>query len=214
MALIMYLTKAPRYKNIITDEYETIPRDDIVLIDEYFNWKKAKADGKDCGSTLEEWCGIPASNLAHKYIVNYYRDFYTEKSMYHEYLGDIETYSIFNQLARIVKVNQVFNWFILNVMNGNADKNYHEVTKEHLEDLLTTCEKVKNGFSYHGDKYIVDEDVAKKYLPIMNERGLFFGTDSYNDIYASQIVDVINIISDILQTTDFERETVYFNAIW
>ena len=214
MALIMYLTKAPRYQNIMTDEYETIPRDDIVLIDKYFNWKRAKAEGKDSGDTLEEWCGIPEDRLAHKYIVNYYGDFYVEKTMYHEYMGEIETYSILDQLARIVKANHIFNWFIHNVMHGVANKDYYEITKDNLESLLNACNKVRNEFTYNNDKYSVNEAVAEEYLPLMKERGIFFGTDNYDNIYANQVIEAINIINNILATTDFEKETVYFNATW
>lgn len=214
MALIMYLTKAPKYQNIITKEYETIPRDDIVLIDQYFNWKRAKAEGKDSGNTLEEWCGIPQSKLAHKYIVGYYSDFYVKKTMYHEYMGEIETYSVFDQLARIVRTNQVFNWFITNVMSGNINKNYYEVTKQNLEDLLNACNKVKNSCVHNNGKYVVNENVAEEHLPFMTEKGLFFGSSIYDDNYVNQIIETENIINNILNTTDFEKETVYFNAIW
>lgn len=214
MALIMYLTKAPRYQNIITDEYETISRDDIVLIDKYFNWKRAKAEGKDSGNTLEEWCGISEDKLAHKYIVNYYNEFYLKKTVYHEYMGEVETYSIFDQLARMVKANQIFNWFINNVMNNTVDHNYYEVTKENLECLLTACNTVQNCFDYNDGKYTVNENIAKECLPLMDQRGLFFGTDSYNEVYADQVIETIKIVNNILETTDFEKEVVYFNAIW
>jgi len=214
MALIMYLTKAPRYQNIMTDEYETIPREDIVLIDKYFNWQRAKAEGKDSGNTLEEWCGIPESKLAHKYIVNYYNDFYVEKTMYHEYMGEIETYSIFDQLARIVKANHIFNWFIKNVMNGVANKDFYEITKENLISLLNDCLKVESMFGNNNGKYVVNETVSKEYLPLMEEKGMFFGTDRYDHIYADQVIEVANIIKNILETTDFEKETIYLNAIW
>lgn len=214
MALIMYLEKVPRYQNIMTDEYETIPRDDIVLIEKYFNWKKAKEDGKDSGSTLEEWCGIPESRLPHKYIVNYYGDFYTPKHKYNEYAGEIEAYGLFEHLARFVKVNHIFNWFINNVMNGNIDKTFYEVTKMQLEDLLNVCNKVTNGFIKNGDEYVVNEDIAKDVLPILENKGYFFGTDIYGTIYAKQVIEVANAVKKILATTDFEKETVYFNASW
>jgi hypothetical protein len=198
----------------MTDEYETIPREDIVLIDKYFNWKKAKAEGKDCGDTLKEWCGIPESKLVHKYVVNYYNDFYVEKTMYHEYMGEVEVYSVFDQLARIVKANQIFNWFINNVMSGVANNDYYEVTKEHLENLLKICNKVKNSFTNNDGEYIVNAEVAEENLPLMKERGIFFGTSTYDNNYATHVIEMVNIIDNILSTIDFEKETVYFNAIW
>lgn len=214
MALIMYLTRAPRYKNIVTDEYETIPMDDIVLIEKYFNWKKAKSDGKDSGDTLEEWCGIPEDKLPHKYIVNYYRNFYSSKKKYHEYFGDTEVYSLFEQIARFVKANQVFNWFIKHVMNNQVDKNYYEVSKDHLVNLLDTCNKVINSFDSNGENYVVDKNIAKELLPFMESHGYFFGLDDYNAMYAHQVIEAANTIKTILDTTDFEKQVVYFNAIW
>lgn len=215
MALIMYLTRAPRYKNIITDEYETIPRDDIMLIEKYYNWKKARAEGKNSGDTLEEWYGVPESKLPHKYIVNYYRDFYTEKNQYVEYIGNTEVYSLFEQLARFVKANQIFNWFIKHVMNDKVDNEYYEVTKEQLESLLEACNRVKDGFTNVGEnEYVIDEDVAKEFLPLMKDQGYFFGLDEYSSYYAVQVIATIDAINNILATTDFKKQTIYFNAIW
>ena len=76
------------------------------------------------------------------------------------------------------------------------------------------CNMVKSGFDNSKTESIVNEDVAKEYLPLMEERGLFFGTDHYGDVYANQVIEAVNIIENILSTTDFEKETVYFNAIW
>lgn len=214
MALIMYLTKAPRYQNIITDEYETIPVSDVVLIEKYFNWRRVRSEGGNSGDTLEEWCGIPESKLPHKYVVNHYRDFYTVKTRYSEYAGEIESYGLFEHLARFAKANQIFNWFIKNIMSGQANKEYHEVTKNNLEDLLGACIKVQNTFVEHEGEYSVNEDVAKETLPLMKERGYFFGTDEYGTIYAHQVIEAINVIKRILTTTDFEKEVVYFVATW
>lgn len=205
MALIMYLTRAPRYKNIITDEYETIPRKDIALIESYYNWGRAREEGVYSCDTLEEWCGISEKELPHKYIVNYYGDFFERRAWYSEIAGEIEKYTIFEQLARLVKMNQIFNWFIKNVMNNNVNQNYYEVTKDNFKKLLKTLNDVKDNFN---------ENIAKDLLPVMDERGYFFGTDKYDDIYIKQVIEVIDVVNNILETTDFEKEIVYLNSIW
>lgn len=220
MALIMYLTKAPRYQNIDTDEYETVPRKDIELINKYFTWKMVRSEGGNAGNSLKEWCGIPQSELPHKYVVNYYREFFTPKSFYEEYIGQVTEHTIFDQLARIVKANQIFRWFVENVMSNTPDTAHHEVAKEKLEDLLDACKRVSEGFTlighddYYGDRYSVDEELAKTFLPLMEERGQSFGTREYDSNYARHIMQVSDILNTILTTTDFEKETVYFNAIW
>jgi hypothetical protein len=220
MALIMYLTKAPNYQDIITDEYITIPREDIELIDKYFTWGMVRSEGGNAGNTLEEWCGIPASKLPHKYIINHYREFFTMKKFYHEYIGDTKGCTIFDQLARIVKANQIFRWFIENVMDGKPDRQYHEVSARQLFDLLFACKVVRKGFKliehdeHYGDKYSVNETVARKYLPLLEEQGYFFGSKDYDINYAAHVLEMIDIIENILKTTDFKKETVYFNATW
>lgn len=226
MALIMYLNRAPRYQNSETNEYETIPREDLVLTEEYFNWDRAKyeakhGNGRHYASTLKEWCGLSADNLNNDYI-NYYSDFYTRKKWWSEIAGEVEGYSIFEQVARVVKANQIVEWFVKNVMNGKLNTEYYEVTKNQLYDLFDACIKVKNNctllkerqYTYELDEYDVNEEVAKQYLPLMKNKGFFFGTDKYDNMYMHQIDEMIDILRYIFETTDFERQVIYFNAIW
>ena len=220
MALITYLTKAQRYQNIMTDEYETLPFDDLALIDEYFSWKKARYEAKyENGmyycSTLEEWCGVPESKLAHKYVVNYYHEHFKERPMYHEMIGETEGYSIFTSLARLVKMNQLFDWLIKNVMNNEINKEHYEITKSHLEDLLKACAKVKENIQIVNENdYLVDKKCAEKYFPLMKETGYFFGTNEYDHIYARQVIEIVDIVKSILDETNFETEAIYVNTIW
>lgn len=220
MALIMYLTKAPRYQNVLTDEYETIPFNDLALIDKYYFWTMLRAEGKTNAYTMEEWCGIPESKLPHKYVINYYNEFFTEKRFYKEYVGDVTGFTIFTQAARIVKANQILRWFVENVMSGKADKEHHEVTKGQLEQLARACRCVQETFIQvsNGDsenpQFMVEESVAKQYLPIIENPGFFFGTNQYGTVYAADIIRTLRAVEQIIHTTDFEKETVYFNAIW
>lgn len=222
MALILCLTRVPKYQDIKTDEYVTIPIKKLELIDQYFTWKMVRSMGGNAGDSLMEWCGVPMSELPHKYVVNYYREFFTRKKFYDEYAGETEGCTIFEELARIVKANQIFRWFIENVMDGKPDGKPHEISKDHLTELLIACLKVRKGFKfighddYFGDEYSVDEKLAVKYLPLMDEKdqGYFFGSKTYNVTYSRHVNQMIQIIEDILSTTDFEKETVYLTASW
>lgn len=214
MALITYFTRAPRYKDITAN--------DILLIESYLSWQHENEIGSrySC-STFKEWCGIPDEKLPNKETIDFYKQFYTKKKMWIEGIGKQNCYSIFEQLVRHVKTNQIFNWFIKNTMNDSPDTEYHEVTKEQLERLLHDCNKVKDTFTFlHWDdymkmnRYAVNEDVAKEYLPLLENGGYFFGSKVYDEYYADQVIDVIQVVENILKTTDFEKETIYFNAIW
>ena len=215
MALIIYFTRVPRYQNIFTNEYETIPFNDVQLINKYFNWKKAREEhGVDCYS-LKDWCGVSEDDMPHKTIVNYYGDFYNKKMAYNNYDSEmVETESIFEDLARIVKANQIFNWLINNVTNGNVDNEHHEVSKEKLKMLCRALKQIRRDATFDDNGFKVDEDVAKEYMPIMDDVPMFWGTNKYDEVYAEQVVKVYDIIRDILNTTDFEKESIYFNAIW
>jgi hypothetical protein len=48
----------------------------------------------------------------------------------------------------------------------------------------------------------------------MDEKGFFFGTDHYGAAYARNIIETLHAVKHILDTTDFEKETVYFKATW
>lgn len=213
MALIMYLTKVPKYDNLTAKE--------IMLIEDFLHWRhENQIKSKYSCESFQQWSGVPESELPDKYTIEYYRQFYTKKSMYVEGIGQQECNSIFEQLARFVKANQIFNWFIKFIMNNDVNQEYYEVTETQLKNLLNVCKQVKNGFTlvgtdnYYGDQYEVDVEVASKLLPIMEERGYFFGTKNYGKAYVKQVLEAIDIIKKILDTTDFENETVYFNAIW
>ena len=214
MALIMYLTKAPRYENVTVKE--------IQLIESYLSWQREKEIGSRYASdTFEQWCGHSESELPGKNIIEHYKKFYTKKLGYIEGIGKSEIYGLFEHSARIVKANQLFNWFINHVANGSMDKEYHEVTKEQLLLLSDTCRKVKDNFKLIGknkysneDEYEVNEKNAKELLPLMDKVGYFFGPRVYGELYAEQVIKMISIIDEILATTNFEEQVVYFNAIW
>lgn len=214
MALIMYLTRVPRCENITAKE--------VHLIESYLNWQHEKEIGSQYASeTFEKWCGRSESELPEKNVINYYKQFFTEKTKYVEGLGEMKGYSLFEQLARLVKENHIFNWFIKNVMNDNADKEYHEVTKDQLEKLLNACDTVKESFKalgkngYTGEyEYRVDESVAKKTLPFMETVGYFFGPSEYDSWYANMVIKTSDVIRSILSTTDFDKQIIYFKATW
>ena len=106
-------------------------------------------------------------------------------------------------------------------MNNQIDKEYYEITRIQLEDFLNVCNKVKDSFMLlrknqytNRNEYVVNKDVAKELLPLMEEKGYFFGLNEYNELYADQVVKAIDVVNNILVTTDFENQTIYFNARW
>lgn len=202
MAIIMYFNRAPRIEGVTAK--------DIKLVESYYAWKKERAlDGPYSCDTLEEWCGVPETEMPHKHIVNYLLDYMSPKKMYVEGIGEQERDSIFEQLARIANAPHILKWFADNIMDGNADTEYHEVTMQQLMALGGSCMIVSYYSQYDGERYIVDKAYAEKELPLMGE----VSDDAYDDFYMEKVMETAKMVNDILSTTDFETQTIYFNAI-
>ena len=97
------------------------------------------------------------------------------------------------------KANQIHNWFVQNVQNGNDDCGSHYVSVELLEQLLAVCKKVEE-----------DNELASILLP--TQLGFFFGNTDYDEWYLQTIDQTI----EILQKLDLENTTdeFYYQASW
>jgi hypothetical protein len=92
------------------------------------------------------------------------------------------------------KANQIHNWFVENVQNGNDNCGSYYVSRDKLEELLDLCKKVK-----------VDNALAEAYLPSVS--GFFFGGTEYDEWYFNDIDNTIKIIEECLEdkyADDFE----------
>ena len=126
MGLDMYLNRFPRYKNVTAKE--------ITAIEDYFDWLKAKAEGREYANcTLKKWCGYDESELPNKETIDYFKKL-------------LEVEDISEEVGYWRKANAIHAWFVDHVQDSIDDCDYHhEVTKEILEELRDTCIKVVTG---------------------------------------------------------------------
>ena len=61
-------------------------------------------------------------------------------------------------------------------------------------------------------KRVKDSSIAEKLLPFCS--GFFFGGAEYDEYYVSEIKETIDIITKALETTDFEKEMIYYISSW
>ena len=61
-------------------------------------------------------------------------------------------------------------------------------------------------------KYIKNPSVAMELLPTTS--GFFFGGTDYDEYYVNDIKETIDIVTKVLETTDFEKEMVYYVSSW
>lgn len=221
MGLDSMLYRMPRYKNATAN--------DVSAVEAYLDWAKSSDYAK---YTFKEYCGL--ENEPSREYIDFYANFY--KKQYSEW--DTEKQYGFAKIKEEIgywrKANQIHNWFVEHVQDGEDDCCYHnEVTKEILEELLDTCEKVlascelipakiKNGYTFdasgnrvydYTDGLIVkDSSIAEKLLPSCE--GFFFGGTDYNEYYVDDIKNTIDIITRTLETTDFEKEMIYYVSSW
>lgn len=98
------------------------------------------------------------------------------------------------------KANQIHEWFVKNVQNGQDDCREYEVSKEDLQALLEDCYAVKD-----------DPIDAPEVLPV--SPGFFFGSTDYDQHYFDQINGTIEVLENILKEWDDESE-FYYQSSW
>lgn len=114
--------------------------------------------------------------------------------------------SIFEDVGYWRKANAIHRWFVDNVQNGVDNCADYEVSKEQLEDLLEICIEIRDGSK------IENPEVAEKLLPTQD--GFFFGSTNYDQWYMEYVVNTIDILTKVLETTDFDREMVVYHSSW
>ena len=130
------------------------------------------------------------------------------------------------------KANAIHNWFVTNVQNGVDDCGKYSVSKDMLESLRDTAQKVLDSCVLtDGDinvgshivngqveriiqrgKVVADPTVAEELLPTIS--GFLFGCEDYTESYVNDLSDTIDITSAILSETDFENYDVYYKSSW
>ena len=140
--------------------------------------------------------------------------------------------SIFEDVGYWRKANAIHRWFVENVQEGNDNCGCYEVRKEQLEELLEICIKVRdasemvdgmieNGYTYENGKkvpfmengkYIANPEIAEELLPTTD--GFFFGSTNYDEWYMKDIESTIDILTNVLQTTDFDLEMIAYDSSW
>jgi len=220
MGLDMNLERMPRYKNITPSE--------VYAITSYLDWKQNKRE-KDY--TLEEWCGVKEDDIP-KEAIKFYEQYFTMKYWAWDDEHKYGHMMIEQEVASWRKANAIHKWFVDNVQDGEDDCGIYEVTKGQLEELLDICKKVKEasqmekGYVHNGDRYangmwcpnyeageyIIDTEVAEELLP--TQGGFFFGSTDYDQWYMQDIEYTIEILTKVLQETDFETHMIAYGSSW
>jgi hypothetical protein len=85
------------------------------------------------------------------------------------------------------KANQIHNWFVKNVQDGEDNCGSYYVTREQLEELKELCINV-----------LANKELAEDLLP--TGAGFFFGSTTYDKYYYGDLNDTIGIITRCLES--------------
>ena len=118
--------------------------------------------------------------------------------------GTMQPVELTYQAAYWRKANQIHNWFVKNIQNGEDDCKTYYVSTEDLENLLEICKQVQQ---------TNNEIFAAKLLPTSN--GFFFGSTEYDDGYWHDIRITIEQL-EIAIAESKKSDHIYFEyyASW
>lgn len=129
------------------------------------------------------------------------------------------------------KANQIHNWFVSNVQNGEDDCDEYAVTRDQLLELYSTVMfllgeiKLRQGLVTNGQRYedgkwvpikevgkvITNPDLAAEILPTSS--GFFFGSTEYDEYYYSDLVVTKKQLESIFEDHP-DTEVFYYQASW
>lgn len=128
---------------------------------------------------------IKENDIIDDNAINHYVKEYKLREKYNEIHGKHSTYSIFEEVGHIQELRFVHKWVKDNLLNKtNEEFGAIELTKEYIEQLLALCVKT---LAYK-------QDVSK--FEKMN------------------ITKAIEILKHILETTNFEKQIIFYNVLW
>lgn len=223
MGLDMYLYKAKRVDSITAKK--------LIEIENYFDYINRGNKYEDM--TMSEWCGFEIDDDTIPFVKQYEDEYITRYSSWDKD-KEYGHKAITDNVGYWRKANQIHNWFVNNVQDGEDDCGTYEVTKDQFVDLLDICEevlagtKLTAGMVWNGQHYdaesdswvddyiegniVADSSIAEELLPTTS--GCFFGSTSYDQYYLDDVKYTAELIKELLNTTDFEKEIVMYHSSW
>ena len=99
------------------------------------------------------------------------------------------------------KANQIHDWFVENVQDGEDDCGEYQVSREQLAELASLCAEV-----------IKHPNQAEDLLPTTD--GFFFGNTEYNDYYFEQVESTRARLVEVLTSETLKDYDFYYSSSW
>lgn len=222
MGLDMYLYRANLHGHSLSQ---------ACLVENYLDLKKWNAAHPDKTYSLMEWCNQDPHEIQPQAL----QDLEPEFKLGYSYFDTKKAwglYRIFQECGYWRKANAIHNWFVQNVQNGVDDCDIYLVTREQLEQLKEACEMVlaqvqtkdaqvcvgthySNGEAsqiMEDGKVITNPEKCAEILP--TQGGFFFGSTDYDEYYIQDLETTIKIITEVLEQTNWDVETIAYSSSW
>lgn len=140
-------------------------------------------------------------------------DAIVEKSRLEDYCEhpsvDIYGTTVAVNVAYWRKANQIHQWFVDNVQDGNDNCSEYYVAEEQLEELRNVCNEILANRE--------DADLAEELLP--PSEGFFFGTTDLDEWYYGDVEYTANRLKEILDIAKADRDkneyvSFYYQSSW
>jgi hypothetical protein len=110
--------------------------------------------------------------------------------------------SIYEEVAYWRKANQIHNWFVETLHNGEDDPLFtQEVTKENLQDLNHLCLQVL-------------KQKEPPYYILPTRPGCFFGSLSYDSYYYRELEETQELLAALIKHFNFETHYLLYQCSW
>lgn len=126
----------------------------------------------------------------------------------------------FNRVQTIIekigywrKANQIHNWFVQNVQDGEDDCMEHRVSREQFQSLLDDVNTVLNARDTPEEKSAIED-----LLPPTS--GFFFGSNEIDDWYWQDVETTKHLIQSVLDEMDEDEKNseswvdYYYQSSW
>lgn len=111
------------------------------------------------------------------------------------------------------KANQIHNWFVYNVQNGEDDCREYMVSRQDFENLLETINLVLNAKGTLEESSLIKEHLSPT-------EGFFFGSTQIDEWYWEDLETTKQIVSDVLAEMDEDGKNpdswvdYYYTSSW
>jgi len=135
---------------------------------------------------------------------------------------------IVEEVAYWRKANQIHNWFVQNVQDGEDDCGDYDVNHKQLTELRDTCKSIlekmdfvtvkkevehmgENGFETREIDFrkILNIEEIVKLLPTAS--GFFFGGTEYDEYYIQDLEETVEVLTKILEE---EGDDYSYHSSW